>query len=97
MWRGGACIQVKLLLTFWLPCSAMASSCCDESTCDFAAAGVVCLKGDSDVIGGGCQQDSLCPGTSAVCPPAPQEEDGTPCNDNKNTCLDGACTGWLKI
>ena len=73
--------------------SAVASACCNGDTCEFAPAGVVCLKGDSEVVGGGCQQDSTCPGGSAECPAAPQEEDGTPCNDGKNTCRDGACTG----
>ena len=64
--------------------------------CDFASAEVTCLKGDSDVVGGGCQKDSQCTGTSANCPPAPTEVDGTPCNDDKNTCRDGACTGCYK-
>lgn len=74
----------------------MASACCEEKegVCNFASAEVICLKGDSDVVGGGCQKDSPCTGNSADCPPAPKEEDGTPCNDNKNTCVDGACTGW---
>ena len=74
-------------------CSAVASACCNGSTCQNVSAGVICLKGDSEVIGGGCQKDSLCTGESAECPVAPQEEDGTPCNDGKNTCRDGACTG----
>lgn len=32
-------------------------------------------------------------GTSAVCPNADTSADGTLCNGDQNTCLDGACTG----
>lgn len=77
--------------------SQKASACCEESTCNYAPAGIVCLKGDSDIVGGGCQKDSECPGDSAECPPAPKEEDGTACNEGKNTCFDGACTGKLRL
>ena len=34
-------------------------------------------------------------GTSAVCPNADTSSDRTLCNDDRNTCLDGACTGSI--
>ena len=72
-------------------------ACCNGSECVYAPLDFLCLKGDSDIPGGGCQKDSFCPGDSADCPVAPKEEDGTSCNDDKNTCLDGACTGHFII
>lgn len=90
---GGKNGSLSLSLPLFFKCSQKASACCEESTCNYAPAGTICLKGDSDIVGGGCQKDSECPGDSANCPPAPKEEDGTPCNENKNTCFDGACTG----
>lgn len=77
----------------WHTYSGVASACCNGTTCEYAPADFVCLKGDSDIVGGGCQKDSLCPGDSDKCPPAPAEEDGTSCNNGENTCRDGACTG----
>ena len=79
-------------ISFFSMPSPMASSCCDLS-CSAVEAGKICLRGDSESGLGGCQGDSSCNGESPKCPEAPPSPDGTPCNNNENVCIDGACTG----
>ena len=62
-------------------------------TCEFAAAGTQCHRGDIEL--GGCLFGSECLGENASCPAPMKKENGSPCNFGSNVCVDGRCTGMI--
>ncbi|MBN3309742.1 ADA10 protein, partial [Amia calva] len=65
-------------------CSPSQGLCC-ASHCEFKPPGMPC-KEESE-----CQQQSLCRGSTAACPPAPHKPNMTECSKGKRVCVNGEC------
>ena len=72
--------------------SSQASSCCLNCQ-PINNSSHVCLKGDLNLDGGGCQNNTFCVKNNPNCPEPTLEADGKVCNNGSNVCQSGACTG----
>lgn len=95
----------KKSYNFFLLCSSQASSCCRECM-PVNNVTLVCLKGDSEFMDGGCQNDTYCEMNNPDCPAPTPQPNSTVCNNGSNVCENGACTGldttcaleqWLNV
>ena len=79
------CVNCKLQTSSTCQCDPSQGLCC-SSNFKFKASGTLCLASSS------CVKDIFCDGKSAVCPTTSVtsfKSDGTFCNSNRQTCLNG--------
>ncbi|XP_022109879.1 disintegrin and metalloproteinase domain-containing protein 10-like [Acanthaster planci] len=69
-------------------CSKSQGPCCNEATCNYHAANSKTCKPETD-----CSEESECDGMSASCPEPSHKVDLSSCNNFKQVCKSGECSG----